>query len=729
MNVLNNLGHIPKIGLSDCIEIIIIAVALYSIVNKLKDTRAWILIKGILILIGLYGIAYLCKFEVIVILFKYMLSFIAITLVLVLQPEIRRFIERVGINNLNTSITKILSLIKRAGESDSEKLLSDKDIQELVKGCSIMSKAKTGALIVIENEIPLTECIETGIKVDAVISSQLLINIFEHNTPLHDGAVIIRNGRIVSATCYLPLTDNNSINKDLGTRHRAAIGMSENSDALVIVVSEETGAMSIALDSVLYHNLDREGLTEGLQQIQNKTKINIDSLEKLKETIESKTIKKGFKHSLSNLLCLFGIDKGRDFLMRICVLGVTLVMWLGVTSTVNPVITKTIANVPVQLYNIESIEEINKTYEVQKGKTVDILVRGRKLDVDKINQSNIEAKANMENLSITNSIPIEARVNSTYTGVNSLSVELIPKSTNVIVAIEDIVTTELPLEINIDKEPSREYYIKNIQTDKESIIISGATSLVSKIGNVKLNIDASDIKEDTTMELVPIVYDKNGEVMDTSKLELSIDKVETDICLFETKKVQFSVDVLISNEDVRKAAESVSCDIVEIYIAGSEETLDKLDKVIAAVQLDISLKDITSNKYIKVINISDYLPDGVYLANKTDRAEIKVVFTGIKNTTFSISNELLEIRGLSGEMVGSVITSAKARGIEQQEKSDKQDIKATIVHYESADNKPKFYVDASGLGVGEHEVDVHIEGLTPESEVYAYPKVRISITE
>ena len=335
MDILNKLGYIPKIGIADCIEIVLITISIYYIVNKLKDTRAWILIKGILIITGLYGIAYICRFEVIVILFKYILSFISITLVLVLQPEIRRFIEKVGINNLNTPITKILSIINRAGEAEPQKIVSDKDIQELVKGCSIMSKAKTGALIVIENEIPLTEYIETGIKVDAVISSQLLINIFEHNTPLHDGAVIIRDGRVVSATCYLPLTDNNDINKDLGTRHRAAIGMSENSDALVIVVSEETGAMSIAIDGLLYHNIDREGLTEGLKQIQNKPHVSLD---KLKESIESK----------EKIHRMFS----RDTMVKLCVFGATIVMWMGITSTVNPIVTKNIANVPVQIYKI-----------------------------------------------------------------------------------------------------------------------------------------------------------------------------------------------------------------------------------------------------------------------------------------------------------------------------------------------------------------------------------------
>jgi diadenylate cyclase len=133
-----------------------------------------------------------------------------------------------------------------------------------------MGKVKTGALIVIEQNVLLTEYERTGIEVDGIVSSQLLINIFEHNTPLHDGAVVMRGNRVVSATCYLPLSDNMEISKELGTRHRAAVGISEVTDALTIVVSEETGHVSVTYEGELYRNLDPQGLREKLVMIQNK---------------------------------------------------------------------------------------------------------------------------------------------------------------------------------------------------------------------------------------------------------------------------------------------------------------------------------------------------------------------------------------------------------------------------------------------------------------------------
>ena len=149
---------------------------------------------------------------------------------------------------------------------------TDKTINELVKACYEMGKVKTGALIVIEDEIVLSEYERTGIAVDGILTSQLLINIFEKNTPLHDGAVIVRGDRVVSATCYLPLTDSLSISKDLGTRHRAAVGISEVRDSLTIVVSEETGKVSIAMGGELYRNVDAEFLKNKLSFIQHREK-------------------------------------------------------------------------------------------------------------------------------------------------------------------------------------------------------------------------------------------------------------------------------------------------------------------------------------------------------------------------------------------------------------------------------------------------------------------------
>ena len=183
----------------------------------------------------------------------------------IFQPELRRALEQLGEKKFFSS------LIPFENSKEVKQRFTDKTINEIVKGCVEMGKAKTGALIVIEQNVMLTEFERTGIALDSILTSQLLINIFEHNTPLHDGAVIVRGDRIVAATCYLPLSDNMELSKELGTRHRAGVGVSEVTDSLTIIVSEETGNISIALKGKLMRAVTPEVLKQQLVIVQNKS--------------------------------------------------------------------------------------------------------------------------------------------------------------------------------------------------------------------------------------------------------------------------------------------------------------------------------------------------------------------------------------------------------------------------------------------------------------------------
>jgi diadenylate cyclase len=174
-------------------------------------------------------------------------------------------LEELGRKNIISSIIPF-----DTGRTSEEGRFSDKTINEISKACVEMGKVKTGALIVVEQNQSLAEYERTGIDVDGIVTSQLLINIFEKNTPLHDGAVIVRGNRVTSATCYLPLSDNMALGKELGTRHRAGVGISEASDSMTVIVSEETGKISVAYEGKLERNLDGESLKELLKSIQNK---------------------------------------------------------------------------------------------------------------------------------------------------------------------------------------------------------------------------------------------------------------------------------------------------------------------------------------------------------------------------------------------------------------------------------------------------------------------------
>ena len=246
----------------DIIEILIISVLFYQVLIWIKSTRAWNLFKGILTISLFVLVAAIFRMTTILWLAEKTVNVGLIALVIIFQPELRNALSNLGGKNI---LGKFFSI----GKNDEAKF-SDKTIDELIKACFLMGKVKTGALIVIEDEIKLHEYIKTGIDVDGIITSQLLINIFEKNTPLHDGAVITRGDRVVSATCYLPLSDSLTLSKDLGTRHRAAVGISEVSDSVTIVVSEETGKISMAMKGQIYHDVDVEFMRKQLKYLQNR---------------------------------------------------------------------------------------------------------------------------------------------------------------------------------------------------------------------------------------------------------------------------------------------------------------------------------------------------------------------------------------------------------------------------------------------------------------------------
>ena len=267
-NFINQYVSFNTIHWNDLLDVIILSFLLYEIMVWIKKTRAWVLLKGFAVLLVFIFVAWAFRLNTILWLGKNIFSLGITALVIVFQPELRKALEQLGRQNIISSVFNFDS------SKETEARFSDKTVNELVKAVFEMAKVKTGALIVIEKKTPLNEYERTGITLDSVITSQLLINIFEKNTPLHDGAVIIRGDRIVSATCYLPLSDNLFLSKELGTRHRAAVGISEVTDSLTIVVSEETGAVSVAMEGDIKRNLNQDDLRAQLVAAQDKAQDN-----------------------------------------------------------------------------------------------------------------------------------------------------------------------------------------------------------------------------------------------------------------------------------------------------------------------------------------------------------------------------------------------------------------------------------------------------------------------
>lgn len=252
------LSTIPRIGGIDLLEIFLIGLMIAGILEWVKKTSVMSLMRGLGIILVFILLAWVLQMNTILWLVKNGTMIAIMALVVVFQPELRKALESLGKKNVLSSILNI----------NSNRLLddsfTDETVEEIVRACFEMGKVKTGALIVVARDNDLNEYTRTGIAVDGLVTSQLLINIFEHNTPLHDGAVVIQGNRVASATCYLPLSNNLTLSKELGTRHRAGVGVSEATDTITVIVSEETGRVSVAMEGELYRNVNADFVREKL---------------------------------------------------------------------------------------------------------------------------------------------------------------------------------------------------------------------------------------------------------------------------------------------------------------------------------------------------------------------------------------------------------------------------------------------------------------------------------
>jgi diadenylate cyclase len=253
-------GILNSFGISDFLDIIVVAYLMYQAIRLVRETRAMQLVKGLAVLVGVYAVASFAQMRSLSFLIRYVFQYGALALLIVFQPELRRSLEQVG-------RTRFSNLQLFGGNVDIDDVNSRwrRAIGAIGEAATFLSKRRIGALIVLERQSLLGEIIKTGTVIDASPSAELLGNIFFPNSPLHDGALIIRQGRLVAAGCYLPLSDNFTISKEMGTRHRAGLGMSESSDALVVIVSEETGIITVAKNGKLMRGFTEEQLLKELE--------------------------------------------------------------------------------------------------------------------------------------------------------------------------------------------------------------------------------------------------------------------------------------------------------------------------------------------------------------------------------------------------------------------------------------------------------------------------------
>jgi diadenylate cyclase len=239
------------------VDIGLVTYVIYKVIILVRETRAWQLIKGIIFILVAAELSKILKLNTIAYILSKTVSILALAMVVLFQPELRRGLEQIG----RSRFKDFFNL-----EDADDRVKTTAMIEDIVKACMELSRTFTGALIVVERQTKIGEIIKTGVQLEASITSELITNIFYPNTPLHDGAIVIRDNKIKAASCFLPLTDNPNLSKELGTRHRAALGITEISDAIAIVVSEESGKISFALNGGLTRNLTPDTLRKALNK-------------------------------------------------------------------------------------------------------------------------------------------------------------------------------------------------------------------------------------------------------------------------------------------------------------------------------------------------------------------------------------------------------------------------------------------------------------------------------
>lgn len=651
--------YFPNINLFDIIEITIIILAIYFVSRSLKNTRTWIVAKGLVLFGSFYLISYFFSFSVITKIFESMLLIIGVAMVVILGPDIRKSLENIGSKKLSKSLKGIVKAEKE------ENKISDATIDEIVSATKSMANAKTGAIIVYENSIPLNDFTETGIALNSDISKQLLLNIFEVNTPLHDGAVIIKDNKITAATCYLPLSSNKSINKKLGTRHRAAIGVSELTDAFVITVSEETGKISISQNGVITTNVSEETLKKRLLDFQSTTVIKKE---------------KNIKKLLTN-----------NIFLKISSIVIGCIVWLTIININNPIIQNTFYAIPITYINEDAIHEYDKTYTVTSSELCIVTIKGHRSDVEKIKEEDIKVVADLSKLSEINTIKLTATTpNENIT--TSLNEEIIH------LKIEDYVKKTFQPIIKTIGEENDYCYIYEIIPESNEFSIKGAASIINTIDRVEFCPDITNVKKDTQLEISPVIYDKNGTIIPKGKLSLDSLTMTFDVKTYRTKDVNLKCNISYEN-GANKFIKEMQFSTEKIKIAASDSVLDAISTLEITVPITINDTDLLEDVISKEIKIADYAPDWIHIPHNYENLTIDIIFQEKIEKTFNFNfNEVKIINNTKNYNV-SPYTNSFSLTLTGDRK--------TLAAITNSDVEP--YIDFSNVTKGYKTLDIKIK--------------------
>ena len=610
----------PSLDVSfiDVIQIIILAFVLFYLEKTLYKTRAWILVKGLFIIGIVYIFISLTDMIVLQTIMQGLFSTILIAIIIMLQPELQRIVELIGAKKLPGIKSFLLKKPQRVTWYDKN------TICEIVEACNSMGSVKTGALIVLQSGIPLKEYFQSVIAFDSVISKQMLINIFEKNTPLHDGAVIIRKNKIASATCYLPLSMNYGIDKSLGTRHRAALGITESSDCVVIVVSEETGNISFCVDGKIHHNLTPSQLNDLLQE----------NMYKGDETF----VEKKEHHS--------------PIWMKVLAPILSVVIWMTVMTTIDPVTTTYISDIPVTPINTEALDDVGQAYTIESGTTVNIKVTGRRAILDNLTADDFIAIADFEELSLVYAVPVSVKAANE---AHDLEIEIRGNSVMKL-QIEDVVQTDVPVIVDIIGDSNNDYVIQVKDTSTKTVTVTCPESVAKTLEKAVLTVDVYGKRSNYVASATPVIYDKNG-----NKIEKNVSvgqaSVKVEIDVYGVKEIPFVIK--LAEQDTKAEMffrlNDYAVEKDTLRLAGPHDILSNIDVIEVVISPDVN-SDVSNTI---LANITPFIPEGVLLAkDQEEQIEVSVDLSKMKNVTIDMAATDIVFSGVDTEKwTASIVTA------------------------------------------------------------------------
>ena len=513
----------PNLRWTDIVEILILTYLIYHILLWIKNTRAWSLLKGLFVVGVFVIVAAVFNMSTILWIVQHVTGLAVTAIVILLQPELRSAMEELG----QTKILSSLFIFDNQRTSDGR--FSDKTISEIVRASVQMARVRTGALIVIEQTSPLQEFARTGIDIDAQVTSQLLINIFEKNTPLHDGAAIIKGDRIVSATCYLPLSENR-MDKDLGTRHRAGVGISEVTDSLTIIISEETGEISLAYRGLLTRNV-QPGAAQG------QAGDTAEQGDSGGQSMQGLLSRKGKEQDKGEIQGIF-----ENGWLKIISLGLAIALWFFVTNYQDPETVLTVNNVPVKILHMDMVTSEGKTCIVlDDSDTIPVVtISAPRSVVDALSADNVIATADVEKMEADNMVPIDITTNKYSDSIKSITSSI----RYVRLSIEDESTATFNIDMSVKGRVADGSQIGQITLEQNQVRVTGPASEVALVSSAGVVVDVSGTENNISTNAEIHLYDAEGNDIRLDKnLSLNIDKTMVRVELLTLKQIPVKIAV------------------------------------------------------------------------------------------------------------------------------------------------------------------------------------------